>query len=81
MADKNIELNKEDSYIFIKFDQFGSAQFAIEMNATPTQLYAAIGFLQKHAEIGLMEQIAQVMQSKQQFGIAKPDNKIMVGKK
>jgi len=81
MADKNIELDKKDSYIFIRFDSFGSAQFAIEMNVTPTQIYAAIGFLEKHAEIGLMEQIAQVVQAKQNQGIIKPDNKIMVGKK
>jgi hypothetical protein len=80
MADKTIELNKEDSYIFIRYDAFGSAQFGIEMNATPTQLYAAIGFLEKHAELGLLEQISQVMQAKQRTAITKPENKIIVGK-
>jgi len=68
------EINEKDSYIFLRFQSPGSAQFGIKMSSdiTPTQLFAVAGFLQKHAEVGLVEQMAQVMQEKQRNQIIKP---------
>jgi len=78
---KIIEINKEDSYMFIRFQSSGSAQFGIDMSPdmTPTQLFAVAGFLQKHAEIGLVEQIAQVMQEKQRNKIIQPNQDTQKG--
>jgi len=76
---KTIEINDKDSFIFIRFENFGSAQFGIDMNVSPTQIFAAVGFLNKHAEIGLMEQIAQAVQAREQNKIMTPD-KMVVGK-
>ena len=81
MTDKTIEIKDGDSYIFIKFESLGSAMFAMDMNALPTQIAGATAFLNKQADIGFMAQISDNLSKRESKQIAKPENTIMVGRK